>query len=330
MRLPALLLWLVSASIEAKPVHHYVFFGGEREQLRTDSAFLATETIEGAQVIYPWRSLEPRKDEYDFSAMRDDLEFLRSRGKKLFIQLQEVTFDSARVNIPRYLLEDTAYHGGAAKQYKIEGENDFTAVPAGWVARRWDPAVQERFYKLLSALGKEFDGKIEGINLPETSVVFGESGRLHSSGFTFETYRDAIIANMKALKRAFPRSVALQYANFMPGEWRPTNDKGYMKAVYVAAQESKVGVGGPDLMPSRPGQMKGAYPLIRDAAGIVPTGVAVQDGNLEEKSPKTGKKVTAAELIEFATDYLKLDYIFWGREEPYYSSDVIPTLRAIR
>jgi hypothetical protein len=41
-----------------------------------------------------------------------------------------------------------------------------------------------------------------------------------------------IITNMKALKQAFPKSVAMQYANFMPGEWRPTEDKGYLRAVY--------------------------------------------------------------------------------------------------
>ena len=101
-------------------------------------------------------------------------------------------------------------------------------------------------------------------------VGFGYSGRLFPKGFSFEIYRDAIITNMKALKRAFPKSVALQYANFMPGEWRATNDKGYLRAVYKAAKESKVGVGGPDLLPYRPGQLKSSYPLIREAAGSFP------------------------------------------------------------
>ena len=329
MRLGALLFWLFSASVASKPIHHYVFFGGEREQIKTDSAFLATKSVEGAQIIYPWRALETAKDEYDFSAIREDLAFLTSRGKKLWIQLQDVTFNE-RINVPRYLLEDPLYHGGAARQYGLRGDNDSAAVFEGWMARRWDPAVQQRFYKLLLALGKEFDGKIEGINLPETSAGFGLTGRFFPEGYSHELYRDAIIANMKVLKRAFPRSVAMQYANFMPGEWRPTDDKGLMTAVYAAAREAKVAVGGPDLLPSRPGQMKGAYPLIREAAGIVPTGLAVQDGNLAEKNPKTGKRITAAELLEFASSDLKLDYIFWGREEPYYSSDVIPILRAVR
>ena len=56
--------------------------------------------------------------------------------------------------------------------------------------------------------------------------------------------------------------------------------------------------------------MNHAYPLIKDCDGIVPTGIAVQDSNYESVNPKTGKRVTIAELLEFATEYLKVDYIF--------------------
>lgn len=100
--------------------------------------------------------------------------------------------------------------------------------------------------------------------------------------------------------------------------------------MYKAAREFKVGEGGPDLLPHRPGQLKSSYPLIREVAGVVPTGIAVQDGNLKDINPKTGKPVTVAELFKFATEYLKVDYIFWGTEEPHYSQDVIPFLKDIK
>jgi hypothetical protein len=325
--MPELLARLFAQSVSARPVHHYIFFGQDRDKIKTASSFLETKAAEGAQVAYSWRQLEPEKDRYDFSAVREDLEFLTSHGKKLFLQLQDVSFSESRINVPRYLLQDAQYNGGASKQYGWKDGDEAHAVVEGWAARRWDSAVQQRFYKLLNALGKEFDGRIEGINFAETSVGFGESGRLFPQGFSFEIYRDAIIANMKALKRAFPKSVALQYANFMPGEWRPTEDKGYLRAVYQAAKESKVGVGGPDLLPYRPGQLKSSYPFIREAAGIVPTGIAVQDGNFEDVNPTTRKRVEIAELIKFATEYLQVDYIFWGTQEPYYSAQVIPFLR---
>ena len=299
-----------------KPIHHYVFFGGDWDGIKNAKTFLENPNIEGAQVIYTWRLLERGKDEYNFAPIRENLELLEAHGKKLWIQLQDVSFSESRINVPQYLLTDSIYHGGAAKQYNIPGDDDSKAVLSGWVARRWDPAVQERFHKLLSALGKEFDGRIAGINLPETSLVFGTSGRLFPAGFSHDAYRRSIIVNMKALKLAFPRSVAMQYANFMPGEWRPTNDKGYLRDVYNAARAAGVGVGGPDLMPYREGQLKSSYPLIHEVANSIPTGIAVQDGNLAEINPKTGKPVTVNELLDFAMNYLRVDYIFWGMEEP--------------
>ncbi|HJU66704.1 MAG TPA: hypothetical protein VJ650_00550 [Gemmatimonadaceae bacterium] len=323
-------LSLACASAPARSVHHYTFFGQDRERLRQDSAFLSTKQLEGAQVSYSWRQLEPDKDEYDFRIVREDLAFLTSKGKRLFIQLQDVSFSPTRINVPRYLLEDPRYNGGADKQYQIPRDDEARATHEGWMARRWDPAVQERLHKLFFALGKEFDGQVEGINLAETSAVFGQSGRLHPAGFSFEAYRDGIITNMRALRQAFPRSVVMQYANFMPGEWRPTEDKGYLRAVYEAAKEMKVGVGGPDLLPYRPGQRGSSYPLIRDAAGAVPVGIAVQDGNFDDRHPETGQRITLDEMMQYATDYLQVDYLFWGTEEPYYSTIVIPYLRGTR
>ena len=313
-----------------KPVYHYVFFGQNRERITTDSLFLNTPAIEGAQIVYTWRRLEPREDQYDFSSIRADLAFLASKHKKLFVQLQDVSFLPDRINVPEYLLSDPRYHGGAAKQYRIDGDDEEHAVHEGWMARRWDPAVQARLAALLSALGKEFDGRIEGINLAETAVEFGESGRLFPAGYSFETYRDGIITNMKALKRAFPKSVTMEYGNFMPGEWRPTVDKGYLRAVYDAARQLKVGMGGPDLLPFRPGQLKGPYPLLREIAGAVPTGIAVQDGNYADVDRKTGRRASIGELAAFATDNLGVDYIFWCTEEPYYTGEVIPYLRGAR
>jgi hypothetical protein len=190
--------------------------------------------------------------------------------------------------------------------------------------------VQERFHRLLLALGKEFDGKVEGINLAETAVSFGESGRLFPKGFTPAAYRDAILTNMRALKSAFPKSVAMQYANFMPGEWLPDKDRLYLRSVYERAVGLKVGVAGPDLLPYKPGQMSHCYPLIRQCAGKIPTGIAVQDGNYQHKNPKSEQPVTISELVAFATEYLKVDYIFWCTQEPFYSRNLIPFLQAQR
>jgi len=70
--------------------------------------------------------------------------------------------------------------------------------------------------------------------------------------------------------------------------------------------------------------------LLRDASGVVPTGVAVQDGNYAEPDPRTGKPLTVPELLSFATEYLKVDYVFWCTEEPYYSAQVIPFFKQVK
>ena len=320
------LLTLISTSlVSAKPIHHFVYFAMDREKIKDAKLFLETPAFEGAQVAYSWSQLEHGKDEYDFTRIREGLAFLTANHKQLWIQIQDGSFSEKYFLVPRYLRMDPQYNGGADKQYRVNGNDEEHAQVDGWVARRWDPAVQQRFQKLLFELGKEFDGKIAGINLEETSAGFGESGRLFPKGFSLDAYRDGIIANLKALKRAFPKSITIQYANFMPNDW--ANRQGYLGAIYKAAQEAKVGVGGPDLMPYQPGQMANSYPLLREAAVMVPVGIAFQDENQDHLNPRTGKRVTVPEAIEFATDYVRADYIFWCTEEPYLSNELVPLMR---
>ena len=308
---------------ERSGVRHYVYFNVQRERI-AEPWFMSSTSFEGAQLKYRWRELEPEKDRYDFSAIRHDLALLRRAGKRLFIQLQDVSFDATIINAPGYLLSDTAYHGGIAGQYARDA--DSTGKPQGYVARRWDPAVRARFQKLLAALGKEFDGQIEGINLPETAVEFGTSGALFPSGFTPTTYRDGIVDNLRALRRSFRSSVAMQYANFMPGEWLPDDDKGYLKSVYAEARELTLAMGGPDLRPLRRGQQNHTYAMLRAYRGIAPTGIAVQWGNYEDVDPRTGERITIAALVDYASNVLGVRYIFWEPQEPFFARDVVPFL----
>jgi len=307
---------------------HFIYFGLDRERIQ-EPAFLETPGIVGAQLKYTWRELEPERDQYDFQALREDLAFLEQHGKRLFIQLQDVSFDTSRINVPRYLLEDSTFRGGVAQTYWFE-DSESAATPEGWVARRWDPAVRARFIALLQALGGEFDGRIEGVNLPESIIEFGRSGKLHPAGFTFEGYAESVKAIMTAAKEAFPQSRVIEYANFMPGESLPEDDHGYLREVYAYAERIGVGVGGPDLLPHRWGQRNNSLPLIAARGAGTVAGMAVQYGNLDDVDRQTGKQVTVAELADYARDSLRLDYVFWGTQEPYYSNDIIPYLRDLR
>jgi hypothetical protein len=61
---------IFSVYTNAKQPRHYVFFGMGREIIKDASSFLETKALEGAQVAYWWRQLEPEKDKYDFSLIR--------------------------------------------------------------------------------------------------------------------------------------------------------------------------------------------------------------------------------------------------------------------
>jgi hypothetical protein len=323
-----ILLFTLFFSLEGySQVHHYFFIGMDRDLLK-DTNTWALPIFEGVQIAYSWRQLEVTKDVYDFGIIKEDLKLLTKHGKKLFIQIQDVSFSKKYNHMPAYLLRDTIYHGGENIQYKFKDDEESSYKELGWAARRWDPQVQKRLHKLYQALGNKFDGRIEGINTEETAVDFGK-GPLHPPGFTYKRYKEAVLENLSALKKAFPKSTVIVYANFMPGGFLPYHDSSYLRDVYQFACENNIGVGGPDLLPYKPDQMANSYGFIRNSNKKIPTGVAVQDGTYEYINPQTNDKITAQEIYSFGKDYLGLKYIFWGSEEPFLHKEIIPFLQSL-
>lgn len=307
----------VACPIKENSIRHFVYFSNHRDAVRNHS-LLAISQFSGAQIMYSWKQLEPQKDQYDFSLVLEDYEYLKSHGKKLFIQLQDATFNPQEKAVPDYLLSKE-YDGGAIMQVTDKGE------PEGWVAKRWNVKVQQRFTLLLDALGKILDGKIEGINLQESAI--GVS-RKQDPSFTPELYTKGLKANMLSLKKAFPSSTTMQYANFMPGEWLPWNDKGYLRSLYKYGEEIGVGLGGPDLMFTKKAQLNHALALMHENIYSVPLGIAIQDGNYIGKTNNEeiikDRTNIVPQLYAFANDFLKVNYMFWVNQEPYFKEDVVP------
>ena len=260
----------------AEVVRHYVYVGMDREKF-AEPGFIDRKGVDGFQVKYSWRQLEQGKDNYVFDGIRADLTLLKSKGKKLFIQVQDSNFTLESVPVPRYLRQDPAYHGGVAQQMGGPDGKPEEARPYGYVARRWDPAVRERFHELLFALGKEFDGKIEGINLPETAIDVPSAGPHVPQGYTPEIYRDALLETMAAMKKAFPKSTPMIYANFMP-ESGQTGEPVLLRSLYEKAVQLGVAMGGPDLLPNRKSQLLNSYPLTHQFSRQIPIGIGGQTG----------------------------------------------------
>ena len=306
-----------SCPLEKDSIRHFAYFARERQAIR-DHSFLKVARFEGAQIMYAWRELEPEKGRYDFTIIREDYAYLKAHEKKLFIQFQDATFSPQYKAVPAYLLA-SEYDGGTVTQLDDNGKVE------GWVAKRWNPEVQKRFALLMMALGKEFDGKIEGINLQESAI--GVNAKVDAS-FTPEKYVQGLKANMLSLKNAFPKSTTMQYANFMPDEWLPFDDKGYLRAIYAYGEQIGVGLGGPDLMYTRKGNLNHTVALMHEFNYKVPIGIAIQDGNYVGTTASdevvAKRKNLVPVLHAFAKDFMKVNYMFWVAQEPYFREDVVP------
>lgn len=291
-------------------IKHYLYTStGEFSQTQD---LLQNPGISGVQVLYNWRMLEPEEGRYDFSAIERDLAVAGKFDKAFFLQLQDRFFWEGARFVPDYLLDDPIYAGGLARQ--VDDSEAQTPKPEGWVTVQWNKDVRNRFQALLTTLANQFDGRIEGFNLPESSMDIDR--RKDETGFTCDAYFNATLENMAFARKAFRKTHVVQYVNFWPCEW--DNSEGYMERSFEKAAELGIGLGGPDIVPFRKAQMKNSYPFFHAFQDKLPViAMAIQEPTLEYINPETGKTFTRSEFIEFATGYLGVDIIFWSASAPW-------------
>jgi hypothetical protein len=292
------------------PVENYLYT--PQVDLATLAPMIQRPDIKGVQVLYRWKSLEPREGAYDFSQIEKDLQYLDREHKKLFIQLQDRSFTPKPAGIPPYLLTNPTYRGGAAPQYDDTGK-----VIGGWVAEQWVPAVRDRFQALITALAKRFDGKVAGINLPESSVAVDPAREHARSGYTCDGLVNSAMDNLRFARAAFRRSSVVQYVNFWCGSDEASRQ--YMSRTFETAEKNGIGLGGPDVLPWKPFAMQhSAYPYFhQDKGKLNLVAMAVQEPDLSYINPRTGKPSTREEFTRFATDYLGANIIFWATSSPW-------------
>lgn len=300
---------LATQAVAQSEPRNFVFAGGSpAEEVAT---LLAAPGIEGVQIVYSWRQLEPEEGRYDFSRIERDLTVSDGLGKHLWVQLQDRFFLPEARHLPDYILSEPQYRGGLARQFDNPGEG--RPIGSGWTAMQWNAPLRARYQALIAALAERFDGRIYGLNLPETAFdPMDES----EAGFTCDAYFEAELENALFARRAFAQSHVVQYVNFFPCEW--DNDHRFMERFFDAAVAKGIGLGGPDIVPWRQAQMKNSYPFfnrLRDELPLV--AMAVQEATLTYTNPATGNAFTRQEFIDFAGDYLGVDIIFWSREAPW-------------
>jgi hypothetical protein len=305
---------------------HYVFVGhgavGPEHIL---------DRFRGVQKCYAWKILEPAPGHYDFSAIKTDLALLKKHGKQLVIQVQYKAFGKGARQTPEYL-QGPEFGGGVYRA----GSGSFDPV-------LWNVRVGERMDALFAALGREFDREpaVEAVVLPETSpsADLVRSPQQGVEPYTVAIYIEALKQRMTALKKAFPHTAVIQYANF-PQDMLPE--------LSDSMKEIGVGLGGPDVYPRPSGLSdpeRGVYRLYPKMAGAVPLGAAVQSPDYsvaawkrtaafnrgEDRSraavtPEEEVPIPVREHLKLAQEKLKLNYLFWSAHPRANFENVIKLL----
>lgn len=253
--------------------------------------------VAGVQVRYTWIDLEPAKDQYDFSAIRSDLEVLEGTGRQLVAFIFDKSFKDEKYTPPYlwdgYTLPSNAASGGV-----------------GFVSKRWDPYVVDRFTRLVEAIGREFDDhpRFEGVAIQETAIGIADSV-LDAEGYTPEQYRDALVEQLCNASAALPKSRVFWYMNFL------VRKQAYIADVRDQVLPCEVAVGGPDILPGQYSLERHVYPVIKSTYGGIRFNSAQYDSFRHERTLADGRVEywSPLELFEFARDELELRYIFWNR-----------------
>jgi hypothetical protein len=262
----------------------------------------AYKDFRGVQKFYNWRTLEPEKDHYDFSAIRSDLAFLQKHEKRLVMQIQTKAFARGQNCCPAYI-SGPKYGGGVYKT----GVGALNPII-------WDDRVNRRLLALYRELGRQFDSEpyVEGMVIPETAVT----GNVRNQGevpYTIERYAQSVEAGMQAAHNAFPHTVVIQYFN-LPVEMH--------QSLFDYATTHGIGLGGPDIFIHDPllnDPQKGSYPLCARASGIIPLGTAVQPNDyLIKVHAGPPDPPTPQELYDFGREKLHLNYMFWSTKSGYF------------
>ncbi|KHN97456.1 uncharacterized protein MAM_04471 [Metarhizium album ARSEF 1941] len=262
-------------------------------------ALLDRPDIEGIQVIYRWRVLEPERDTYDFSQIYTDLEAVQSKQgkKKLWIQLQDRTFGPRIQAVPAYLKTEDS--NSTVPQCAGDDGCDGDAEVAGWVAAQWNPRVRERFQALVK----------------KSLMARSTSGPL-SGNFNPQTYFDATLDNAKYAAEAFKTTYVVQYVNFWPNG--TSNANNYLSDSFQFLAKNGIGIGGPDNLPYRPFQVANSYPYLWEYRNKVPISViAIQEPDLSATSPNTSLPYTKDEFLDYAINHLGSKILFWATSAPW-------------
>ena len=266
-----------------------------------------TPALRGVHIRYSWAELETSEGVYNFSAIAKRLSELAAINKQLIIMLELRTFDPTENLVPDYI-RTSQYEDGIfvydSSIISSQGNN----------IKLWNPNVRDRLIALIKALGNRFNSNayFEGIGLTETAI--GKPVVPLTSTQT-EGYYSNLIVLQQQMRKSFPNTVTFQFTNFP----RPI-----LESFIGDLETMGAGLGGPDSFIEDPGLHypripQGVYNYYPQLSGVIPLTPSVMSGNYKNtRSDGTGYQPTVSELLAFARDTLKANYLFWTRNPDYF------------
>ena len=310
---------VVTTPVKWHPGHYYTIMSyGKNNSWYLSQVYKelkATTALRGMQVRYRWPELEGAEGEYNFSSITKRLSELSAINKRLVIVIETKAFELGEEIIPDYV-KTNIYEWG-----EFIFDNSHTDNLKGKNMKLWNPLVRDRLSALMRALGQRFNSNpyFEGIGLSETAM--GKSLTPLTSVQT-DGYYANLLSVQQQMRKYFPNTLTFQFTNYP----RPI-----LESFINSLNEMGAGLGGPDVFPDDPALNYpniplGVYNYYPKYSGILPLTPSVMHANYVNTRPdNTGYEPTVSELLSFARDTLKANYIFWTRDPDYYR-DVLQML----
>lgn len=306
------------ASDEVKwhPGHYYATMGNGKNNPTYMKQVYAelerTPALRGLQVRYTWAELEVSEGVYNFASIDRILAELAKREKRLLILIQTKYFNFKSNFVPDYL-KNEKYENGTYV-FVTYGEK----TPKGENIKLWNSFVRDRLIELFKALGERYNSHpyFEGIGLPETAL--GEPLVKFTSNETDSFFSNLLIAH-EEIRKVFPNTVTLQSVNY---------PRFILKSFVNKMKSIGVGLSGPDVFiedmsmntKETKNKNKGIYHYYPELSGAVPIAPSVMHSNyVMTQHNKNTREPSIHELLHFAKNNLKANYIIWTREPKYYA-----------
>lgn len=293
-------------AVKWHPGHYYTVFNNEPEALTINEELKANQALRGLQVRFAWSELETTEGLYNFSKIESKLAELAGIKKHLIILLQTKSFAQNVKFVPDYLLTDTKYEGGIYRYGTSDGKISYK----GDNIKLWNSYVRDRLNALVSELGKRFNNEVyfEGMGLSETDLGLPQIPLT-------STQKNGYFANLinvnEKMRMAFPNTVTLQSVNY------PQD----ILATLVGGLKTKgAGLSTSGVFPDDPtlAGTNAIYSYFPKMSGFIPIAPQISYESFNNTSKDgSGHKPTLAELLTYARDNLKSNYIFWSRHKDY-------------